>query len=282
MDSTSLAYARSFLFVPGDRSDRFAKAMSSGADMVICDLEDSVRIDRKAFARSELATWLDGGGRASVRINAIDSSEFSADCAALMALSGLRSLIVPKAEDPESIRALHEEFGGMMPIIALIETALGLHRAQEIAEIPGVIRLAFGSIDFALDLHSSEENHVLNFARFGIVMASRIAGIAPPIDGVNRDLDNPEATGKAARMARDLGFGGMLCIHPRQVLPVNTAFMPSSEEIRQAQSILASSADGSAVRFDGQMIDKPVVDRARFNLEQAGLLTPDTQEDRTS
>ena len=281
MDRTSLAFARSFLFVPGDRSDRFAKAMSSGADVVICDLEDSVQIDRKAFARSELATWLDRGGCASVRINATDSSEFSADCAALMAVSGIRSLIVPKAEDPASLRALHDEFSRMIPIIALIETALGLHRAQEIAEIPGVIRLAFGSIDFALDLHSSEDSQVLNFARFGIVMASRIAGIAPPIDGVTRDLDNPEATGTAARMSRRLGFGGKLCIHPKQVLPINRAFIPTAKEIRNAQLVLASSTDGSAVRLDGQMVDKPVVDRARFNLEQAGLLSPHDHEGRT-
>ena len=273
--------ARSFLFVPGDRSDRFAKALSSGADVVICDLEDAVSISRKEYARTETSKWLDSGGSAIVRINAVNSPEFPADCLALLGRVGVRALMVPKSEDPEALKALHHEFGGKIPIIALIETALGLFRVHEISEVPGVVRLAFGSIDFAFDIDASNDSHALDIARFKLVMASRVAGLVAPIDGVTTDLDNPDVTASAAKTARDLGFGGKLCIHPTQIEIVNKTFMPTSDEIRQAQEILSGSSDSGAYRLRGQMVDKPVVDRARLNLKRAGLLAHEAEGDRT-
>jgi citrate lyase subunit beta/citryl-CoA lyase len=170
------------------------------------------------------------------------------------------------------LAALGTTLGPDTPVIALIETALGVHRAYEIATVDRVVRLAFGAIDFALDIGAAEDDLALLYARSCIVVASRAAGISPPIDGVTVDLDDAAATRADAASARRLGFGGKLCIHPRQVEEVNAGFRPTENEVRQAQRIMAGVAEGGAARLAGQMIDKPVVDRARLVLLRAGLL----------
>jgi len=256
------------LFVPGDRSDRFEKAARSGADAVVCDLEDAVGPDTKADARIEVAQWLAGTGTATVRINAVGSPWYEQDCAALIGLPGLRAVMVPKAEDPKCLAALAVDLGGIIPIVALIETALGVHRAYEIAATSGVVRLAFGPIDFALDVETSLDDLALLYARSTLVVASRSARISPPIDGATADLDNLAAAGIAAATARRLGFGGKLCIHPGQVDYVTAAFTPSKEEVANARRIVANAA-GGATRLDSQMIDRPVLERARRVLAHA-------------
>jgi citrate lyase subunit beta/citryl-CoA lyase len=266
-----IEFARSLLFVPADRSDRFDKAVGSGADAVICDLEDAVPPSRKESARGELARWLGNGGKACARINAVGTPYFDADCAALTGMPGLQAVVVPKAEDPAALRALSAALGPRTPIVALIETALGLHRVHDIATVRGVTRLAFGAIDFALDIGATEDDLALLYARSCIVVASRVAGLSAPIDGITVNLDDPAAAEADGRTARRIGFGGKLCIHPNQVDPVNAAFTPNEEDVRQAQRIITSASDGAAGRLDGHMVDKPVVDRARMVLLRAGL-----------
>jgi citrate lyase subunit beta/citryl-CoA lyase len=263
--------ARSWLFVPADRSDRFAKAAASGADIVVCDLEDAVAADAKASSRAEVARWLQEGGAACVRINAHGTSFYDADIAALSGIPGLRAVMVPKAEDPRALAELNDALGSHTAVVALVETALGLHRAYDVAAARGVARLAFGSIDFALDVGAEEAQTPMLFARSSLVVASRAAGIAAPVDGVTVALDDRCVVEADAATAVSLGFGGKLCIHPRQVSVVNAAFSPSKEDVRRARRILDNVIDGGAGRLDGKMVDRPVVERARLVLHRAGL-----------
>lgn len=261
--------ARSLLFVPGDRPDRFAKAAAAGPDLAICDLEDAVAAPHKAMAREAVAAWLGADGHAAVRVNAVSSGHFEQDCAVLTGCPGLVAVVVPMADDPDALVALHQRLGARVPVIALIETALGLARAPAIAGCDGVARLAFGSIDFALDLDCSEDDDALLFARSALVLASRLGRIAAPIDGVTTDLSDGAAAGRDAERARRLGFGGKLCVHPRQVGPVNAAFHPSADEIAWATKVLDVGAQGGALQLDGRMVDQPVLTQAQRILARA-------------
>ncbi len=271
------AVARTMLFVPGDRPDRFAKAAASGADLVVCDLEDAVAPQQKEAARSAVSDWLGAGGRAAVRVNSVDTEWYAADCDALSGLSGLEAVLVPKAEDPEELARLATRLGGI-PLVALVETALGLHRAVELASSPGVVRLAFGAIDFALDAGTADDDEALLYARSGLVVASRVGGLGQPVDGVTVALDDPEAAARDAVKARRLGFGGKLCIHPQQVGPVNAAFSPTAAEIEHARRLVGAAGAGAATRVDGQMVDVPVLERAQRILAQAERSAGPAQE----
>lgn len=260
--------AASWLFVPGDRPDRFDKAVAAGADEVIIDLEDAVAPADKVTARNAAVDWL-ATGSAWVRVNAAGTPWHEDDVRTLATARGLRGLVVPKAEDVEALEAVRRELLGR-PIVALVETALGLARAIDIARCPGVERLAFGSIDFALDIGSSEDDTALLLARSTLVVGSRVAGKAAPIDGVTTALTDPDAVRRDAERARGLGFGGKLCIHPTQVAVVGAAFRPTPEQVAWARQVLddASSGAGVVASSTGQLIDKPVLDRARRILDQ--------------
>lgn len=269
--------ARSLLFVPGDRADRFGKAADSDADLVVCDLEDAVAPIDKESARAGVAAWLGSGGSACVRVNATGTREAPDDVAALRARSGLVAVMVPKAEDPVALTSVAVALD--VPVVALVESALGVHRAHEIAGARGVARLAFGSIDYALDLRSGDDQLALLHARSVLVLASRVAGLPAPVDGVTTDLDDEAAAGADAAAARRLGFGGKLCIHPRQVDAVNAAMTPSASEVAHATRVLDTVGDGPATRLDGQMIDRPVVERAREIVRRAGLFAGPAADD---
>ena len=279
--AADLSEARSWLFVPGDRRDRFAKAAASGADLVVCDLEDAVAAEAKASARANVAEWLHDDGLACVRVNAPGTRLHDGDVAALVGLPGLRAVMVPKAEDPRGLAELSEALGPQTAVVALVESALGVHRAYDLAAAPGVARLAFGSIDFALDVAAEDTQTPMLFARSTLVLASRVARIAPPVDGVTAALDDPSLVAADAAAALSLGFGGKLCVHPRQVKAVNAAFSPTPEDVRAARRILDSLTDGGAGRVDGQMVDAPVVERARRILAGARL-EPDPSHSRRS
>jgi citrate lyase subunit beta/citryl-CoA lyase len=260
--------ARTWLFVPGNAPQRFAKAVASGAEAVILDLEDSVRADDKNAARIAVADWLAHGGRAWVRLNDVRSEWFAADRDALVDSAGLCGVIVPKAEDPAELSAISRRLGGA-PVVALVETAIGIHRAQDIAFAEGVGRLAFGSLDLAADLGADECDDALLLARTSLVLASRVAGLPGPIDGVSTGFRDIDAVATAAGRSRSLGFRGRLCIHPAQVEPTARALAPRQQEIGWARGVLRA-ADGSAgavAGSDGMMIDRPVVERARRILQ---------------
>jgi citrate lyase subunit beta / citryl-CoA lyase len=258
---------RSYLFVPADRPERIAKALASGADAVIVDLEDAVAPSAKEAARDALRDWLaHAGSRVVVRINGVDTPWFDAD-RTLCESANIAAVMLPKAE-----RAGDLAFGGK-PMLPLVETAAGIDALREIARAPHVERIVFGSIDFQLDLGIDGEGEELLLFRSQIVLASRLAGIAPPVDGVCTAIDDAEQLRAEALRARRLGFGAKLCIHPKQVETVNRAFSPSDDDVAWARRVLeaAEQAGGAAVAVDGKMVDRPVIQRAQALLRQAGL-----------
>jgi citrate lyase subunit beta/citryl-CoA lyase len=260
---SDLGAARTLLFVPGTRPDRFASATASGADLVIVDLEDAVPPELKADARAQVAAHLAGGGVAAVRINAIDTPWHRED---LEAVAGRAvALVVPKAEPGAALRDLAS---GATPCLALVETAVGVLGAAEVALTPGVVRLAFGSLDLAAELAvDPADRPALEGARSMLVLASAAARLPGPVDGVYGDLTDAEGLRVDAAHGRRTGFAGKLCVHPRQVPVVAEAFGLSMDEVAWATRVLAAAVDGGVVVVDGQMVDKPVLDRARRVLD---------------
>jgi len=272
--SELVAAAVTALFVPGDRPERFAKAAASGADVVIIDLEDAVTADNKAKALSSARESLaEGGVRALVRINPTETDTQESEIAALLSLTtsgdhGLLGIMLPKADNPRILAKLRERLPQELALVPLIESAAGLVQALELAKVPGTTRLAFGAIDYALDIDASGEDRFLDHARSQLVLASRAAGIAAPLDSPCIDIQDTDRIADSARLAKKFGFGGKLCIHPRQLPAVAGAFVPTQAEVAWASSVVG--AEGAAVQVEGQMIDRPVTERAKRILAQAG------------
>lgn len=257
---------RSYLFVPGNRPERFDKAYAAGADVVLVDLEDAVGFEEKAAARNAVRSWLNASQPVVLRINGAETDWFGDDLT-LLRMPGVRGAMLPKAEDGAAIEAIHRTAPGL-PVIALVESARGLANLAALASA-GIARIAFGSVDFQLDLGIAGERDELLFARSQIVLASRLAGLPPPIDGVTLALDDPETLADDIAYARRLGFGGKLAVHPRQVQAINLGFLPPAADVEWARRVVAAAADAgsNAVRLDGKMIDRPIIERARAILD---------------
>jgi citrate lyase subunit beta/citryl-CoA lyase len=264
---------RSFLFVPGNRPDRFAKACAAGADAVVLDLEDSVPASDKSKARAAVAAWLASAQPVLVRVNTSESEWFRDDLS-LGRKPGIAGVLLPKAERVEEIRLIAESFGAEVPILPQIETARGFRNAPALAGAKPVQRLLFGSIDFQLDLGMSAEEEELLYFRSQIVLESRLAGILAPVDGVTTDINSPERVRADTLRARRLGFGAKMCIHPKQVPVVNECFTPSADEEAWARRIVAASTEarGAATSVDGKMVDRPVLARAEVLLAMLAQL----------
>lgn len=270
------SFIRSALFVPASRPERIPKALASGADVVIIDLEDAVPAADKAHARQALdealAVHLDAGVPIAVRINAPESSECDADLALCARYPALAALVVPKTESVGALRAVLSRCE--RPIWAQIESARGLARVGEIASAKGVERLSFGPLDLALDLGVTLDtpggDAFLDHARYELVLQSRLAGLDSPLAGTVATLDDMAAIEASARRSRDMGFGGMLCIHPAQLGPVHEVFAPTAEELDWARRVVECAAHGDAVfKVDGKMVDAPVIELARRMLISA-------------
>jgi citrate lyase subunit beta/citryl-CoA lyase len=257
--------ARSLLFVPGDRPERFRKAAGSGADLVVIDLEDAVAPDAKELARQHARDYVAAGHQATVRINAVGTPWYDDDVAALAGTHAV--LMLPKAAPGPELQALCRAGN---PVVALVETAEGILDARGTAATTGVRRLAFGSFDLAAELGIDPlDDQALLLARTALVLASAAGGLPGPVDGVRAAVDDEGGLRAEATAARRLGFTGKLCIHPRQVPTVLTAFAPTADEVAWARRILSAADGGPAVAaVDGAMVDKPVLDRARRVLEQ--------------
>ena len=266
---------RTYLFVPGDRPERFAKALASGADAVVLDLEDAVQPEAKPAARQAVAQWWAQATPAEVartvlRINDAASPWHAEDVALLASEpTATATAMLPKAEGAEVFRALHA-LAPARAWLALIETARGVQSAAVVAQAPGVQRLVFGTLDYALDMDLSGEDVGLDVPASLIAIASRAAGLAAPVAGVTVALDDEARLLADWARSRTHGFGAKLCIHPRQVAPLHTAMQPSATELEWAQQVL-EAAQGAlgAVQLNGRMIDKPVIERARRLLARA-------------
>lgn len=275
---SQIAQARSLLFVPGNRPERFIKALASGADAVVLDLEDSVPLGAKQTAREAIAdAWAElcaKGVPLVVRINALESSEGPADLEWLERVtSGAapRPVMVPKAESRVSLEHVSIRLPNTL-LLPIIESAAGHAALSDIAAAPGVVRLAVGHIDFMADtgLQCSDGEPELAPLRFAVAMATRLSRLAPAVDGVTVAIDDEPRLREDTRRAMHFGFGGKLCIHPCQVAVVHAAMSPSADEVAWARRVIAADAasGGAAVRLDGRMVDAPVVLQARRLLER--------------
>jgi citrate lyase subunit beta/citryl-CoA lyase len=265
---------RSILFSPGDKPHMLERALAASADVVVADLEDAVADSEKGRARLNVAEWLAGHGerqdgarpRLAVRINAAETPHARAD------LEMTRSthpdlILLPKAM-VEDVRELNADAPGA--IAAIIETPAGVQRSAEIARSPIVAVLILGQIDLAnsLRLHSRPDGLELTYARSRLVVDSAAAGLLAPLDGAYPRFTDEDGLLREATIARDLGFGGKVCIHPAQVAPVNGVFAPTATELNWARRVVDAAEAGAlqgkgTVALDGEMIDRPVLMRAR-------------------
>jgi citrate lyase subunit beta / citryl-CoA lyase len=267
---------QSYLYVPGDDPRRIEKALVTGADAVVIDLEDSVAPNRKEEARNNAARVLESGPARPVfvRINAPGSELAARDIAAVAALhlSGLR---LPKVESLESVRLVAETLEALRSeagIQCLIESALGLELALEIARShERVAGISLGEADLAADLGVRDEAGLL-YARSRIVSASRAAGLPGPVQSVYTNVKDLDGLRRSTEEGKNMGFVGRSAIHPSQVPIINEVFTPTEEEVAEAQELLdrlegeAGSGTGAFVLEDGRFVDRAVVESARRTL----------------
>lgn len=260
---------RSYLFVPGDRPERFDKAVASGAHAVILDLEDAVSPERKPQAREAIRDWLAAAiGRVFVRVNPISTPWFAEDCTLLQS-PAVRGVMLPKAERAEDLEALRSRLSADQQLIPLIETVAGVFQLAALSAVPQVGRLAFGTFDFMSDSGIQGDGAELDAVRTQFVLHSRHAGLEPPIDGVSLAIGDATQLEMDARRSRRWGFGAKLCIHPAQVPVVHTAFAPTPAEVDWARRVVDALASGplGAIAVDGKLVDKPIAMLARAILD---------------
>ena len=275
LDAISLA--RSFLFVPANRPERFAKALASGAGAVIIDLEDAVAPGAKPAARAQLAqAWAGFTGpeqaRLVVRVNAAGTPWHLEDLQLManLAAEGLGGVVLPKAEAPDMLRTLAAHTGTTCALLPMVETAAGLAAIDALAGCPRVCRLVFGNLDFQADVGMAcgPDEAELAPVRLALVLASRRAGLAAPVDGVTAALQDPDQLRRDTARSRRFGFGARLCIHPAQVAVVNAGLGPSAMEVDWALRVLAhQQRTGEGVfTLDERMVDAPVLKLAQRTL----------------
>ncbi|MBM3225153.1 MAG: CoA ester lyase [Candidatus Tectomicrobia bacterium] len=290
---------RTLLFAPGNRPRILQKVGQCGADAVILDLEDAVPIAEKAATRPAVAAAVQAitSVPVYVRINPLVATtgfsqaigEADIDAVVCPALAGI---ILPKAESPDDVRqadtlltTLEEQRGiapGSIDLVPIIETALGVQRAYDIATAGTRVKhCAFGAGDFTRDIgvRWSRREMESQYARSALVVASRAAGLEAPFDTVWVDLQDQRGLVRSARFAKQLGFQGKMLIHPSQVAPVNAVFAPSEAEVAFARRVVAAFQEAEAmglasIQLEGQFIDYPIVESARQVLAMAAAGNP--------
>jgi citrate lyase subunit beta / citryl-CoA lyase len=268
--------ARSWLFVPATRPDRFAKAATSGADRVILDLEDAVAPNEKVDARRGLLNAaIPRDVPVYVRVNSALTPWFEEDLAVARALA-IRGVLLPKADSTAHVERAVAAIAPEHTVVPIIETAAGLWNVLEVAKSARVERLVFGALDFTLDTGIHDRDGAFDAVRTRVVVASRVAGIAPPVDLVTLAIDDQDLLERHAARSRSFGFAGKLCIHPKQIPVTNDAFRPSDEEIAWARAVLAELASRPAdavFAYRGELVDRPVIERARQIVETAPVVS---------
>jgi citrate lyase subunit beta/citryl-CoA lyase len=275
-DAPQPMIARSFLFVPGDRPDRFDKALAAGADAVIVDLEDAVAPAKKDEARAAIRNWLSATKPVLLRINA-DTTPWYADDLELARAPEIAGILLSKAQTIDhALQALSSQTGKVL--LPQIETAQGFENAYALASTPGVQRLLFGTLDFQMDLGIDGEGDELAYFRSEMVLVSRLAGIQPPVDGPSTVLDDAAQLSSDTRRARRMGFGAKLCIHPKQVAPVNAAFAAH----RRRTGVGATRGAGSRrLQWRGRRVGRPHGGSAGYSEGGADRARSSTEKDVT-
>jgi len=261
------------LYVPGDRPDRFVKAVAAGADQVILDLEDAVAAERKTLAREAVAEFLGGevGGRIAVRPNGPGTPWHDDDLAMLAAAGQRPALRLPKVESAVEVDRIVERFDGAdLELSCLLESALGVERAFTIAQHPAVSAIGLGEADLRAELGITAEAG-LDWLRVRAVVAARAAGLPAPAMAVYPRLDDPAGLLASCRRGAALGLRGRAAVHPRQIATIREGFAPSAAEIADAEAVLAALAGSAgAVRLaDGRMVDEAMAAQARRTLREA-------------
>ncbi|MDI5929528.1 CoA ester lyase [Rhizobium leguminosarum] len=258
------------LFVPADRAERFAKAAASGADAIVIDLEDAVAPESKDAARRNIIACDLNPERVYIRVNPSNTADHQSDIEGIEQ-TAFRNIMLAKAEHVADLDALVMHLGPATRVVPLVETAWGLENVRALASHASVPFLAFGSLDFALDLGCEHTPEALAFARYLLVFHSRLAQKSPPLDGVTVAIEDAPTIRADAARGKDMGFGGKLLIHPKQIKPVLDVFTPSEEELAWALSVRQAivEAGSSAVRVNGQMVDRPVILRAERILSRS-------------
>ncbi|MFJ4830924.1 HpcH/HpaI aldolase/citrate lyase family protein [Streptomyces sp. NPDC088747] len=274
---TAPPFPLTWLYVPGDRPETVAKALVSGADVVLVDLEDAVAPDRKEYARAATAELLcePPPVPVHVRVNALDGPYAEADLKTLSPLPGLSGLRLPKVTSPAEVvrvaEAAPSSDGGAIPLYALLETALGVEQAFAVATSHRALRgIALGEADLRADL-GVRGDAGLDWSRARVVVAARAAGLAPPVQSVHPDVRDLDGLAASCTHGRDLGFLGRTAIHPRQLPVIERAYLPAPEEIERAEAVLkAAAADpGAQALPDGTFVDAAVVAGAHRTLALA-------------
>jgi len=283
---------RSVHFVPGGQERFLARALGSGADALVLDLEDAVLLADKASAREAVVRWLRerdfGAQERIVRINPLDSGLGVADLEATFA-AGPDAYLIPKVRgfaDLEELdvrltaleRSADRPERGIALIPIATETPEGLLSIREIAHAPRVAALTWGGEDLSAAIGARRNRNaageyldVFRYARIATLLAAAAAGV-DALDAVYVDFRDLDGLRRESEAAAEMGFAGKLTIHPEQIAVVNAAFTPSDEEVRAAEELLAAAARAGAGAFEhgGQMIDVPHLTRARKLLERAG------------
>lgn len=260
--------ARSLLFVPGSRSDRFAKAKQAGAGLTVIDLEDAVPADEKASARTAALAHMAGAERDgwAIRINAIDTAEGIRDLAALADCEHLPPyLLLPMVEHPVEVEIVAKALGDVCPsLIPLIETPKGLRFAHDVAGAPNIAAMMFGGGDFSGELGVELAWEPLLAARHQFVLACA-EHCVPAIDVPFIHIDDEDDLAEECRRAEAIGFDAKAAIHPRQVEAIEAAFEPDEDSVNAAAEALQAyeEAGERAIRFKGRMLEAPLVKKYR-------------------
>jgi citrate lyase subunit beta/citryl-CoA lyase len=252
--------ARSWLLVAATRPETFTAALNSRADQIVLDIEDAVDPALKPAARNDVLSWLNNGGSGWVRINDRTSPFWSDDVDALKNVSGLSGVMLAKTEAAADVTETFDRLGGTTPVLALIESALGIEEAVAIARARGAFRLAFGSGDYRRDTGTSADDIAMAYPRSRLVVASRIGGLPGPIDGPTVSSSHPVLREKSEH-AVALGLTGKLCLEIDQLPVINEAISPTQSDATWARDFLADfEARGRVIR-DGS--DLPRLGRAQ-------------------
>lgn len=265
----NLAYKTTWLFVPATNMPLVTKAFARGADSVIVDLEDTVIPADKPQARLDLQSYHDSSGYQPVwvRINRASSPEFIEDIKLCQQLSNLAGVLLAKAECAEDIEYIYQATG--LPVIAQIESVIGLYHTDAMAKAAGIVAFSYGFLDLCNDMQvqvgTPAADIVANQIRYQLILTSKVHNLLAPIDTVYPDFSDSEGLAQRAQLWSQMGMSGMLCIHPKQVVTVQTALRPSDTEIDFAKRVVAEyESTGQAVfKIDGNMVDAPVIERCQ-------------------
>ncbi|WP_230661093.1 HpcH/HpaI aldolase/citrate lyase family protein [Psychrobacter sp. I-STPA10] len=270
--SQAVNLPNTWLFVPASKIERVPKAFASGAGAVIVDLEDAVAMAEKPQARQALLDYYQSDANDKyqpvwVRINQADSDEFAKDIELCQQMPNLAGIILPKAEHKHDIEQVHNRT--KLPMIALVESALGLHQLDDMAQATGLVAFSYGFLDLCNDVgvqvDTPSAEIFANQVRYQLLITSKVHGLSAPIDTIYPDFNDADGLASRVQLWSQMGLSGMLCIHPKQVAVVQEALAPTQTELDFAKKVVDEyQHSGKAVfQIEGQMVDMPVIKRCQ-------------------